>query len=192
MKDGGLRLLLVGYESGSEEILKRVKKGVTLEQARKFTRACRELGVQIHGTFVLGLPVETKETIEQTVRFAMELDVFSIQVSLAAPYPGTELYELARRNGWFAKADESAIVHADGFQQSALEYPGLTKEEIFEAVERFYRRYYLRPKPILRIIKTMLQDREVCVRRLREGYEFFRSMAQRRSDLQHSKTKALA
>jgi hypothetical protein len=57
-------------------------------------------------------------------------------------------------------------------------------------VERFYHRYYLRPKPILRILKTMLEDRDVCVRRLREGYEFFKSMAQRRSDLAAEKAAA--
>jgi len=139
--------------------------------------------VVIHGTFILGLPVETQQSIENTIRFAQELDVFSIQVSLAAPYPGTELFEMARQNGWFAKKDKTDIVHGDGLQQSTLEYPGLSKEEIFEAVEQFYRRYYLRPRPILRIIKTMLEDKDVCVRRLREGYEFFRTMAQRRTDL---------
>lgn len=183
MKECGLRLLLVGYESGNAEILRRLKKGVTLEQMRAFTKVCRELGVAIHGTFVLGLPVETRETIEQTIRFAQELDLFSIQVSLAAPYPGTELYEMARQNGWFARRDKTDIVHEDGLQQSALEYPDLSKEEIFEAVEVFYRRYFLRPKPILRIVKTMLEDKEVCARRLREGYEFFRTMAHRREDL---------
>jgi radical SAM superfamily enzyme YgiQ (UPF0313 family) len=150
---------------------------------RRFTRACHRAGVVIHGTFVLGLPVETPETIEESIRFAQELDVFSIQVALAAPYPGTELYDQARLNGWFARRDKTDIIHGDGFQDSALEYPELTKEEIFEAVERFYHRYYLRPKPILRIIKTMLQDKDVFVRRCREGYEFFRSMSQRRSDL---------
>lgn len=190
MKDCGLRLFLVGYESGSDEILKRIKKGVTLEEMRTFTKACREVGVVIHGTFILGLPIETKETIEQTIRFAQELDVFSIQVSLAAPYPGTELYEMARQNGWFAKRDKTDIVHQDGLQQSTLEYPGLSKEEIFEAVEVFYRRYYLRPRPILRIIKTMLEDKDVCVRRLREGYEFFRTMSQRRNDLSTQPTAA--
>jgi hypothetical protein len=122
-------------------------------------------------------------TIDETLRFAQDLDVFSIQVSLAAPYPGTELYEQARLNGWFAGKDKTETVHDTGFQDSALSYPELSKEEIFESVERFYRRYYLRPKPILRILKTMLADRDVCVRRLREGYEFFRSMAQRRNDL---------
>ena len=103
------------------------------------------------------------------------------------PYPGTELYEQAKLNGWFVKQDKTDLVEQDGFQQSALEYPGLSKEEIFESVERFYHAYYLRPKPILRIIKTMLEDKDVFVRRCREGYEFFKSMAQRRSDLEAAK-----
>jgi hopanoid biosynthesis associated radical SAM protein HpnJ len=188
MKDCGLRLFLVGYESGNEEILKRAKKGISLDEMRAFTKACKEIGVVIHGTFVLGLPIETRDSIEQTIRFAQELDVFSIQVSLAAPYPGTELYEMARQNGWFAAKDKTDILHDDGLQQSALEYPGLSKEEIFEAVDRFYRAYYLRLRPILRILKTMLEDKDVFVRRCREGYEFFRTMAQRRSDLEDAKS----
>jgi hopanoid biosynthesis associated radical SAM protein HpnJ len=190
MKDGGLRLFLVGYESGSEQILKNIKKGVTKDEMRRFTQACHKAGVVVHGTFVLGLPVETPETIEESIRFAQELDVFSIQVSLAAPYPGTELYEQARLNGWFTQRDKTDILHDDGFQESSLEYPGLSKDQIFESVERFYHRYYLRAKPILRIVRTMLEDKDVCVRRLREGYEFFKSMAQRRSDLEAAKAAA--
>lgn len=186
LQSGGLRLLLVGFESGNEQILKNIRKGINKEQMRRFTEACKKAGVLVHGTFVLGLPVETRETIEETIRFAQELDVFSIQVSLAAPYPGTELYEQARRNGWFARKDNTKIVRDTGFQDSTLEYPGLSKEEIFEAVERFYHRWYFRPRPILRIIKTMLEDKEVCFRRLREGYEFFKSMAQRRRELAES------
>jgi len=182
-KDCGLRLFLVGYESGNDDILKRIKKGVTTDEMRRFTKACHRAGVVIHGTFILGLPVETPETIEQTMQFAQDLDVFSMQVSLAAPYPGTELYEMARQNGWFSKKDKTDIVHGDGFQQSTLEYPGLSKDEIFESVDRFYRRYYLRPGPILRIIKTMLEDKSVMVRRCREGYEFFRSVNQLKVDL---------
>jgi hopanoid biosynthesis associated radical SAM protein HpnJ len=182
-KDNGLRLFLVGYESGNDETLKRIKKGVTTEEMRRFTKACHKAGVVIHGTFILGLPVETRESIEQTIQFARDLDVFSLQVSLAAPYPGTELYEMARQNGWFAKKDKTDILHGDGFQQSTLEYPGLDKDQIFEEVDRFYRTYYLRPKPILRIIKTMLEDKDIFVRRCREGYEFFRSLSQRKVDL---------
>jgi radical SAM superfamily enzyme YgiQ (UPF0313 family) len=189
-KDSGLRLFLVGYESGNDDILTRIKKGVTMDEMRRFTKACHQAGVVIHGTFILGLPVETKETIENTIRFAQELDVFSLQVSLAAPYPGTELFEMARQNGWFVKKDKTDLVETDGFQQSALEYPGLSKEEIFEAVDRFYRAYYLRPKPILRIIKTMLEDKNVFVRRCREGYEFFKSLRQRKEDLEAARGTA--
>lgn len=197
-KDNGLRLFLVGYESGNDETLKRIKKGVTTDEMRKFTKACHKAGVVIHGTFILGLPVETKETIEQTIRFAQELDVFSLQVSLAAPYPGTELFEQAKLNGWFVKKDKTDLVEGDGFQQSTLEYPGLSKESIFEALEEFYERYYftrfgklLVPRgPSWRIFKTMLQDKDVFVRRTREGFEFFKSLAQRRNDLAAAKAAA--
>ena len=192
MKDCGLRLFLVGYESGNDDILTRIKKGVTTEEMRRFTKACKDIGVVIHGTFILGLPVETRQTIEQTIRFARELDVFSIQVSLAAPYPGTELYEMARQHGWFSKKDKSDTLHDDGLQQSALEYPGLGQDEIFEELDRFYRAYYLRPKPILRILKTMLEDKSVCVRRLREGYEFFRTLNQRKQHLAASRALTAA
>ena len=191
-KDSGLRLFLVGYESGSDQILRNIKKGVTTEEMRRFTRDCHEAGVVIHGTFILGLPVETRETIEQTIRFAQELDLFSIQVSLAAPYPGTELFEQARLNGWFGNSNKADLVEADGFQQSALEYPGITKEEIYESVDRFYRAYYLRAKPILRILKTMLEDKDVFVRRCREGFEFFKSLRQRKDDLEATKQKPSA
>jgi len=75
---------------------------------------------------------------------------------------------LRTRHDWRVACENKAdLLESDGFQQSALEYPGLKKEEIFESGERFYRRDYLRPKPILRINKTMLEDKAVCVRRLR-------------------------
>ena len=72
LKDNGLRLLLVGYESGNQQILNNIKKGVRLDVARRFTRDCRALGIAIHGTFILGLPGETRETIQETVRFAWD------------------------------------------------------------------------------------------------------------------------
>jgi hopanoid biosynthesis associated radical SAM protein HpnJ len=179
-RDRGLRLFLVGYESGDERILRNIKKGVSLAQMRRFTRACQDAGVLIHGTFVLGLPVETRETIERTIQFALELDLFSLQVSLAAPYPGTELYNQALAHGWLSSSASGATVRPDGFQEMALAYPDLSRDEMNEALDRFYRRYYLRPKPILRILRTMLEDKTVFVRRCREGYEFFRSLRQRR------------
>jgi hopanoid biosynthesis associated radical SAM protein HpnJ len=170
MRDNGLRLLLVGYESGNQQILDNIKKGIRLEQAREFTRHCRELGITIHGTFILGLPGESHETIRQTIEFAKEMDPFSLQVSLAAPYPGTELYRQAQEQGWFrAGAD---LVGSHGEQLAALEYEDLSREEIFAYVEKFYRAYFFRPRPIARIVRTMLTDWQEAKRRLREGAEF--------------------
>jgi hopanoid biosynthesis associated radical SAM protein HpnJ len=130
LKDNGLRLFLVGYESGNDEILKNIKKGVTTDEMRRFTQACRKAGVLIHGTFILGLPVETRATMEQTLRFAMELDVLSIQVSLAAPYPGTELYEQAKLNGWFVNKEKTDLLGGEGYQSSSIGYPGLNKVSV--------------------------------------------------------------
>lgn len=179
MRDNGLRLLLVGYESGNQGILDNIKKGIRLEEAREFTKNCHKLGITIHGTFILGLPGETPETIKQTVELAKELDVFSIQVSLAAPYPGTELYRQAMENGWF---HGGSLVNDTGTQIAALEYDGLSKEEIFASVEKFYRAYYFRPRPIARIVKTMLTDWQEMKRRCREGAEFFRFLRLRSAD----------
>ena len=108
--------------------------------------------------------------------------MFSIQVSLAAPYPGTELYEMAKQNGWFTNKDKTDLVETGGMQASTLEYPGLSKDKIAEEVDRFYHGYYMRPKPIMRIIKTMLEDKDVLVRRSREGFEFFKNLSQRKAD----------
>ncbi|HUI45937.1 MAG TPA: hopanoid biosynthesis associated radical SAM protein HpnJ [Nitrospirota bacterium] len=182
MKESGLRLLTVGFESGNQKILDNMKKGIHLGQAREFMKATKELGIRVHGAFILGLPGETKETIEETVRYALELDPYSIQVSLVAPYPGTEMYAQGLKEGWIVRAGEQLL--KDGIQNAAVSYEGLSREYIFEAVERFYRRFYLRPRPILRIMKEMLRDRHAFVRRVREGAEFFSFMARRKEVVQ--------
>ena len=179
LKDNGLRLLVVGFESGNQHILNNIRKGISVEGALRFAKAAREAGVLIHGTFILGLPGETRETMEETMRFAREVDPYSLQVSLIAPYPGTALYEEAKREGWLA-GEGSGLVR-EGIQNSVMEYPWLPKEEIFDAVEVFYRRFYLRPAPILRILKEMLQDRSEFSRRIREGREFFSFMSKRKA-----------
>ena len=88
LKENGLRLLLVGYESGVQEILNNIRKGTKIEISARFTADCHKLGIAIHGTFIVGLPGETHETIRQTIAFAKEINPHTIQVSLAAPYPG--------------------------------------------------------------------------------------------------------
>lgn len=177
MSSCGLRLLLVGFESGNQQILNNIRKGIRVDRAREFVGNCKKLGIKIHGTFILGLPGETRETMRQTMEYARELDVDTIQVSLAAPYPGTELYVRALANGWLK---QSELTDALGIQEATLEYPELTRDEMFRAVEEFYRTFYLRPQPIIRIVKEMVHDRQECGRRLREGYEFLHFFAQRR------------
>lgn len=169
LRDNGLRLLVVGFESGNQQILDRVRKGVDLQRARQFMKDCHDLGIKVHGTFVMGLPIETPKTIEETIRFAQELDPYSIQVSIAAPFPGTELYEQAVQNGWF---NNKILLSESGIQTTSLSYPNLPTDEIEEAVERMYRRFYFRLKPIFRMFREMSTEKHMLVRRLREGREF--------------------
>ena len=133
----------------------------------------------MHGTFIVGLPGETRDSIERTIAFAKTIDPYSLQVSLAAPYPGTELYRQAQRERLVRQA-QRGLVEEHGIQEAVLSYDGLSSQEMHAALERFYRAYYLRPRPILRIMKDMLRDRQVMQRRLREAREFFSFMAQRR------------
>lgn len=176
MRDNGCRLLLVGFESGNQTILNNIKKGLRVDRAREFVAHCKTLGMAIHGTFIIGLPGETPATIQETIRYAQELDLESLQVSLAAPYPGTELYQQALENGWF---DGDPVVNREGIQVPALRYDGLNADQMNAAVEEFYKRYYFRPRVLWRMIKPMLTDRDLRRRRLREGREFLGFFKQR-------------
>jgi hopanoid biosynthesis associated radical SAM protein HpnJ len=174
MKDNGLRLLLVGYESGDDQILLNVKKGLRVDIARRFSDDCRKLGILVHGTFILGLPGETTETIEKTIAFAKEINPHTIQVSLAAPYPGTTLHKQAVENGWIERNETVNLVNDRGVQLATISYPHLSKDQIYHGVETFYRRFYLRPSKIWEIVREMIASWDMTKRRLREGVEFFR------------------
>ena len=179
MRDNGLRLLLVGYETGNQQILHNIKKGMRVDVARRFTKDCHELGITIHGTFILGLPGETKETIQETIRFATDINPHTIQVSLAAPYPGTFLHNQALENGWLDEAN-AELVDDRGVQIAPLHYPHLSHSEIFHSVEEFYRRFYFRAPKIASIVSEMARSPQMMKRRLREGVEFFRFLRERR------------
>ncbi len=181
LKDNGLRLLLVGYESGNQQILHNIKKGLLVETAKKFSKDCRELGIAVHGTFILGLPGETRETIKESIAYAKEVNPHTMQVSLAAPYPGTFLYKQAVENGWFEPG--SQMVADSGEQIAQLSYDHLPAREIFDAVETFYKKFYFRPSKIASIVGEMVTDRHMMARRLREGVEFFHFLRTRKEAL---------
>jgi hopanoid biosynthesis associated radical SAM protein HpnJ len=178
LRDNGLRLLLVGYETGNQQILNNIKKGMRIDIARRFTKDCHELGITIHGTFILGLPGESKETIEETIRFAGEIDPHTIQVSLAAPYPGTDLHRQAVENGWLDAA-HAELVDERGVQIAPLAYSHLSHTEIFQSVETFYKRFYFRRAKIAALVAEMIRSPEMFGRRLREGVEFFQFLRRR-------------
>ncbi|MDE7548425.1 hopanoid biosynthesis associated radical SAM protein HpnJ [Acetobacter fabarum] len=180
LRDNGLRLLLVGYESGNQQILHNIKKGMRVEVAREFTKNCHELGIKIHGTFILGLPGETKETIQETIRFAQEINPHTLQVSLAAPYPGTALFKEATENGWLDESN-AELLDENGVQIAPLHYPHLSHTEIFNSVEEFYKKFYFRAPKIASIVGEMVRSPQMMKRRLREGVEFFQFLKSRKA-----------
>jgi hopanoid biosynthesis associated radical SAM protein HpnJ len=172
MKESGCRLLIVGYESGDQQILKNIKKGATIERARDFTRDCHKLGLVVHGDFIMGLPGETHETINNTIAFAKELDVETIQVSVAHAYPGTELYDYAVSNGFMV--GDNKMVDEGGHQLAHIQYPGLSADEILSAVHRFYDEYYFRPKAVFRILRKAAFDSNDRKRLYKEAKTFMK------------------
>ena len=178
MKEAGCRLLIVGYESGDQQILKNIKKGATVERARQFTKDCHKLGLKVHADFILGLPGETKETIRRTIDFAKELDVETIQVSVAHAYPGTEFYDYAKANGFIVN-EGSQMVDEGGHQLAMIEYPGLPRDYVMEMVHRFYDEYYFRPKAVFRIVRKAAFNSEERKRLYKEAKSFLKLRAAR-------------
>jgi len=177
MKEAGCRLLIVGYESGDPQILKNIKKGATLDMARRFTENCKRLGLKIHGDFILGLPGETRESIQRTIEFAKELDCETIQVSVAHPYPGTEFYDYVARNNYLTPGP---MTDEEGHQLPNISYPGLSPAELLDWVERFYAEYYFRPRVIWRLVRSALFDPIDRRRLYKEAREYLRLRAKRK------------
>jgi radical SAM superfamily enzyme YgiQ (UPF0313 family) len=138
---------------------------------------CKQLGINVHGDFIIGLPGENRETIERTIRFAEQLDCETIQVSIAHSYPGTEFDDYLKKNA-YSTADE--MTDELGHQLPNIQYPGLSRREIVEAVEYFYGRYYFRPRIVFRIVRRAMFDRTERNRLYREAREYLQLRAKRR------------
>jgi hopanoid biosynthesis associated radical SAM protein HpnJ len=176
MADGGARLFIVGFESGDPQILKNIKKGATVEMARDFMKNCKKVGIKVHGDFIIGLPGETKETINNTINFAKELDCETIQVSLAHAMPGTELHDQMSKEG-FLRVE--ALADSGGHQLPHIEFPHLSREEMMAGVNRFYDEYYFRPRVAWRIVREALWDAHERKRLYNEAVSFLRLRSER-------------
>ncbi|MCK4733996.1 MAG: radical SAM protein, partial [Methanophagales archaeon] len=143
MKKANCRFLIVGFESANDEILKNIKKGFTVEQARGFAKNVKKARLLLHADFIIGLPGETKETIEKTKMFIKEIKPEQLQVSVSSPFPGTELYEWCRENGYLLTDDPNEYLDEQGHQKAIISYPELTNKEMVKEVDKILKDYYL-------------------------------------------------
>ncbi len=148
MKQAGCKRVGFGVESGNQKVLDSIKKKQTLDDVRRAFRQAREAGLQTMGFFIFGLPADTEETMEDTIRFALELDPDLANFMIAAPYPGTELWEIARRDGRLFSLDWRDYAIHD--EKARYELPTLPPELVERKWHEAYRRFYLRPGRIWR------------------------------------------
>jgi len=188
MREAGCRLMIVGYESGDAEILKNIKKGATLDMARRYTANAHKLGLTIHGDFIVGLPGETSASIRRTIDFAKRLDCETIQVSIAHPYPGTEFYDHVKKNGLITI---DSMTDDMGHQLPNIIYPGLSRGEMVEWVERFYGEYYFRPRVAWRVVRKAIFDSGERRRLYKEAREYL-SLRQKRKRFVKEQKQATA
>ncbi|RLG32023.1 B12-binding domain-containing radical SAM protein [Methanosarcinales archaeon] len=142
MKKANCRFLIVGFESADDEILRNIKKGFTVEQAREFAKNVKKARLLLHADFIAGLPGETKETIEMTKRFIREIKPEQLQVSVCSPFPGTELYEWCKKNGYLLTDDPNEYLDEQGHQKAIISYPELSNKEVTKAVDEMLKAYY--------------------------------------------------
>ncbi|MBU0701959.1 B12-binding domain-containing radical SAM protein [bacterium] len=151
LKKAGCWMIGYGVESGSQAVLNSVKKGTTVEQTRKAVELSHQAGLEVSGHCILGLPTDTPQTIKQTIEFTIDLDLDFVQFYCAVPFPGSEMYEQACHNRWINTTDWSM------FEQnfSVVDYPQLTAKEIMNLRRFAYRRFYLRPRMMLKVWKRL-------------------------------------
>jgi hopanoid biosynthesis associated radical SAM protein HpnJ len=188
MKDAGCRLMIVGYESGDQQILKNIKKGATVDMARRFTENAHKLGLIVHADYIIGLPGESRESIRRTIDFAKSLDTETIQVSIAHPYPGTEFYDYAEKNNLIQIG--ASMTDETGHQLPNIVYPGLDRGELVDWVERFYGEYYFRPKAAWRVVRKAIFDNTERKRLYKEAREYLALRSKRKKFVEEQRQAA--
>lgn len=156
MGQAGCWFISWGIESASEEILKRARKGADPAKAERALRWAKKAGINNWGYFIIGLPGETEETIQQTIAFAKKLPLDIALFHVAAPYPGTPFFFQVVENNWFRPGTRWEQVDMD--ESTVLDYPGLPAEKLLYWQRRAFREWAFRPKPIFTYIKMLISD----------------------------------
>lgn len=152
MKKANCRMLMVGYEFGTNQALQAVRKGgVSVDMGKRFSQRAHELGFILHGCFMIGAPGETKESARATIDYAKSMPLDTMQITGIATYPGTHLYQWAKENQYLLAKDWTDWLTPEGEQKTMLSYPQLSNKEIDELIDIALKEFYLRPKQIWRM-----------------------------------------
>jgi len=176
MKKAGCRLLIVGYESGNQEILNSMGKKITLEQSRRFAKNAKKAGLLVHGCFIIGGPGETLKTARQTFRFACELEPDSAQFYPLFVYPGTKAFSWAQREGFLKTTNFRRWLDKKGKYQGTVNQPGLSARQAADFCRWAYRHFYFRPKYLFKKLIQLVKTPEEGLRSLRAGINFFKNL----------------
>jgi anaerobic magnesium-protoporphyrin IX monomethyl ester cyclase len=160
MKRAGCWMIAYGVETGSDEILRNVKKGGrhTVQQARDAVAWTRNAGIEVWAYFIMGLPGESRRTVRETIAFARSLPADIVNFAVGAPYPGTELLTQARENGWL---ESEAWEDFDQNYSAILSYPGFSSGDTMKSIRRAYLEWYLRPKGAVAFLKGIRSWRDL-------------------------------
>lgn len=157
MYKSGCRLVSIGVESGSQYMLEKMGKKITLNDVRRTVKVFKKAKIRIYNYFVIGLPWETEETVEETIKFAIELNSDFISFYTATPLPGSRFYDYALEHNLFDK--ETSFENA--YYYPAVNTHNLTRERVFELHKAAVRRFYLRPLYILKMLLRIRSFEEV-------------------------------
>ncbi len=153
MRNSGCWHIAFGVETGNEKVMRDIRKPTTVDQVRKVITSCAESGIACRGLFMIGHPTDTKETINDTINFAKSLPFYSVSFAFAIPYPGTELYDIAKSG--VGQFDDNPD-YMSGHSAYPVYVPdGLTKEYMMEVQKRAYREFYFRPEFVLRRLREI-------------------------------------
>ena len=163
MKEAGCKRVAFGIESGVQSILDGIKKGINLEQVRKAVKLTKKAGIEIIAYFILGLPGETKDLSEQTIRFAKELNPDYVKFNLAVPYPGTEMYDQALKDGLIQSMDWERFTSFSSMTAYEPIYTpkGMVPAELMKLQKTALKEFYMRPSYILKRILKLRSKREL-------------------------------